>query len=80
MRDRTLSRRGGVRFALYVDIIQVRNFFHVVAEGNLPAEWMGCETGDPANDPITFRFYWLPFSQGHVLTAGQGALLGCLLD
>src|SRR5437763_1107615 len=46
----------------------------------LPAEWMGCETGDTANDPINFRFYWLPLSQGHVLAAGQGALLGRLFD
>jgi len=45
-----------------------------------PSRVDGLRTGDTANDPINFRFYWLPLSQGHVLAAGQGALLGRLFD
>lgn len=45
-----------------------------------PDRWIAEEHGDGISEPIRFELYWLPLAQGHVLAAGQSALLGRLLD
>ena len=53
--------------------------FHLELEGEAPERWVSRE--DDAGDgspPLRLECYWIPLAQGHVLAAGQGALLGQL--
>lgn len=56
-----------------------RHFFHLEADDETPARWISHES-DPDDGSGTKRFecYWIPLTQGHTLSAGQGALLGLL--
>ncbi|MFG1849684.1 NUDIX domain-containing protein [Micromonospora carbonacea] len=63
----------------YADAVHVRRFFHLSVEGaEVPDRWIAMERGD--SEPIRFELYWLPLAQGHVLAAGQSALLSRLFD
>ncbi|MFI6164731.1 NUDIX domain-containing protein [Micromonospora haikouensis] len=65
----------------YADAVHVRHFFHLSVEGaEVPDRWIAVERGDGDGEPIRFELYWLPLAQGHVLAAGQSALLGRLFD
>lgn len=65
----------------YADAVHVRHFFHLsVAASSVPDRWVTEEHGDGDRSPIRFELYWIPLAQGHVLAAGQSAMLGRLLD
>ena len=65
----------------YVDAVHVRHFFQLsVEDSEVPKRWIAEEHGDGTSKPIRFELYWLPLAQGHVLAAGQSALLGRLFD
>jgi 8-oxo-dGTP pyrophosphatase MutT (NUDIX family) len=56
-----------------------RHVFHLEIDGETPTRWISEEL-DPedGSGPKRFECYWIPLSQGHTLSAGQGALLGDL--
>ena len=56
-----------------------RHVFHLEIDGETPTRWVS-EESDPDDESGTKRFecYWIPLTQGHTLSAGQGALLGQL--
>lgn len=65
----------------HADAIHVRHYFHLALDGDeVPERWVAYERGDGDQEPIRFELYWIPLAQAHVLAAGQGALLGRLLD
>lgn len=65
----------------YADAVHVRHFYHLSVESpEVPERWFSAELGDGSTAPIRFECYWLPLVQGHVLAAGQSALLGRLFD
>lgn len=54
-----------------------RHVFHLEIIGDAPASWLSQENDpDDGSDRKRFECYWIPLAQGHVLSAGQGALLG----
>ncbi|AEV84720.1 NUDIX hydrolase [Actinoplanes sp. SE50] len=65
----------------YADAVHVRHFFHLTVDApEVPERWFTEERGDGDGTPVRFECYWLPLAQGHVLAAGQSALLGRLFD
>jgi hypothetical protein len=58
---------------------QPRHVFHLAPGGTPPERWVSAED-HPADGSAKKRFecFWVPLTQGHSLTAGQGALLGRL--
>lgn len=65
----------------YADAIHVRHFYQLSIDSpEVPERWFSAERGDGDRAPIRFECYWLPLAQGHVLAAGQAALLGRLFD
>ena len=56
-----------------------RHIFHLEVEEGTPERWVSVE-GDPddGGGPKRFECYWIPLTQGHALSGGQGALLGHL--
>ncbi|HET7736890.1 MAG TPA: NUDIX domain-containing protein [Nocardioidaceae bacterium] len=63
----------------YRDELQTRHVFRLEIDTETPDRWVAREN-DPGDGgrPIEFECYWIPIAQGHVLSAGQGALLGRL--
>lgn len=56
-----------------------RHVFHLEILGETPMRWISEELDpDDGSGPKRFECYWIPLSQGHTLSAGQGALLGQL--
>ena len=56
-----------------------RHFFHLEVDGATPELWVSQEEDpDDGSGPKRFECYWIPLAQGHVLSGGQGALLGQL--
>lgn len=65
----------------YADAIHVRHFYHLSIDlPEVPERWYTEERGEGGSAPIRFECYWLPVAEGHVLAAGQSALLGRLFD
>jgi 8-oxo-dGTP diphosphatase len=65
----------------YADAVHVRHFYLLSVDSpEAPERWFSAERGDGSITPIRFECYWLPLAQGHVLAAGQPALLGRLFD
>jgi len=65
----------------YADAVHVRHFFELRVTGDdVPERWHSYEYGDGDGEPIRFELYWIPLERAHVLSAGQGALIGRLLD
>lgn len=60
----------------YRDEIHERHFFLARASGSTPDRWSGAEAHDGLAPETAFDFFWIPLRLGHVLAAGQGALLG----
>lgn len=60
----------------YRDEIHERFFYLAVPTADLPDKWSGVENHDGLQSPTVFDFFWIPLRLGHVLVAGQGALLG----
>ena len=63
----------------YRDELHHRHVFHLEVAGAVPERWVTTED-DPSDggEPVRFECYWVPLAQGHVLSGGQGALLGWL--
>ena len=55
--------------------IQERHFFLAKPTADLPERWRSQEDHDGAQDPTRFECLWIPLESGHVLQAGQGAML-----
>jgi 8-oxo-dGTP pyrophosphatase MutT (NUDIX family) len=78
---RVVRKLGEVDYdvAPYRAELQHRHVFHLELEGEAPERWVGHENdagdGSPA---LRLECYWVPLAQAHVLSAGQGALLGRL--
>ncbi|GAB2681234.1 NUDIX hydrolase [Thalassiella azotivora] len=65
--------------APYRDEVHRRHVVHLTVDGEVPERWLSAEP-DPDDGTGSRRFecFWIPLTQGHVLSAGQGALLGRL--
>jgi 8-oxo-dGTP pyrophosphatase MutT (NUDIX family) len=65
--------------APYRPEVHHRHVFHLEVDGVAPERWVSTE-GDPDDGSGAKRFecYWIPLTQGHALSGGQGALLGQL--
>jgi 8-oxo-dGTP pyrophosphatase MutT (NUDIX family) len=59
----------------YRDEIQERHFVLAHPTAELPDRWIGHENHCDQEASIRFEFFWLPLRNGHVLQAGQGAML-----
>ena len=55
--------------------IQERHFFLAVPTGDLPERWNSKEFHDGERVATRFECFWIPIISGHILQAGQGALL-----
>lgn len=60
------------------DQVHERHVFHLAAPDGLPDQWVWFEEHDGGREREAFLYSWIPVTQGHVLSAGQGALLGLL--
>jgi 8-oxo-dGTP pyrophosphatase MutT (NUDIX family) len=59
--------------------IHHRHVFHLEVDGVTPQRWVSTENNpDDRSGPKRFECYWIPLTQGHILSGGQGALLGDL--
>jgi 8-oxo-dGTP pyrophosphatase MutT (NUDIX family) len=78
---RVVRKLGEVDYdvAPYRAELHHRHVFHLELEGEAPERWVSRENdaGD-GSQPLPLECYWIPLAQGHVLVAGQGALLGRL--
>jgi 8-oxo-dGTP pyrophosphatase MutT (NUDIX family) len=78
---RVVRKLGEVDYdvAPYRAELHHRHVFHLELEGEAPERWVSRENdaGD-GSPPLPLECYWIPLAQGHVLAAGQGALLGRL--
>ena len=59
----------------YRSEIQERHFFLVVPTADLPERWDSEENHDEERKPTYLECFWIPLNTGHILQAGQGALL-----
>lgn len=64
----------------YRDELQRRHVFHLAVDGPVPERWACAEEHDGHGPPTRLECFWVPLRHGHVLQAGQGALLGRLFD
>ena len=55
--------------------VQERYFFLAVPTADLPDRWDSEEKHDEEQKPTHFECFWIPLTAGHILQAGQGALL-----
>ena len=63
----------------YRDEVQHRHFFRLSVHEETPPRWVSHENDpDDGTGVIRFECYWIPLTRGHVLSGGQGALLGRL--
>jgi 8-oxo-dGTP pyrophosphatase MutT (NUDIX family) len=54
-----------------------RHVFQLRVEQATPERWVSKEKDpDEGSGPIRLECYWIPLAQAHVLSSGQGALLG----
>jgi 8-oxo-dGTP pyrophosphatase MutT (NUDIX family) len=78
---RVVRKLGELDYDLapYRSELQHRHVFHLALDGEAPERWVSRENdaGD-GSAPLRLECYWIPLSHGHVLSAGQGALLGRL--
>ena len=58
---------------------QHRHVFHLEVDEPTLERWVSLEKDpDDGSGPKRFECYWIPLTQGHALSSGQGALLGGL--
>ncbi len=55
--------------------IQHRRFFLAKPTASFPDRWDSAEMHDGNQPPTNFECFWIPLERGHILQAGQGALL-----
>ena len=58
--------------------IQERHFFLAEPTEELPERWNSQEEHDGTQPPTRFECFWIPLAHGHILQAGQGALLSAV--
>lgn len=65
--------------APYRSEVHHRHVIQLELDGEAPELWVSYENdaGD-GSPPMRLECYWIPLTQGHVLSAGQGALLSRL--
>jgi len=65
--------------APYRSEIHHRHVFNLEVDGAIRERWVSTEVNpDDGSGPIRFECFWIPLTQAHALSAGQGALLGTL--
>ena len=63
----------------YRDEVQHRHVFQLAVDEETPARWVSHEKdADDGSAVLRFECFWIPLTRGHVLSGGQGALLGRL--
>ncbi|TBL43330.1 NUDIX domain-containing protein [Verrucosispora sp. SN26_14.1] len=60
--------------------IQRRHVFELALHGPTPERWASQEDHDGEQEPTLFECFWIPLQAAHVLQAGQGALVGRLVE
>ncbi len=58
--------------------IQFRHYYHFVYDGKMVDSWFTQEEHDGLLPPTKLRCFWIPLEDGHVLSAGRGALLSLI--
>ena len=73
-----LSFLGTAKYDRSPEIPEVHERYFFLAEPieELPERWPSQEDHDGKGPPTHFECFWIPVARGHVLQAGQGALLG----
>lgn len=64
----------------YRNEIQHRHFFLAKPTASLPDRWKSAEKHDGTQLLTNFECFWIPLETGHILQAGQGALLYTLCE
>lgn len=74
------SYLGTENFDMYPtkDEVQERHFFRAEPTKELPERWVSKEEHDGKQPPTNFECFWVPLKSGHILQAGQSALLSKL--
>ncbi len=60
--------------------IQRRHVFHLELTEPTPKRWISQEDHDGESAPTHLECFWIPLESAHILQAGQGALLGRLVE
>lgn len=55
--------------------IHERHFFLAEPTEDLPERWNSQEDHDGTQEPTRFECFWIPLERGHILQAGQAAML-----
>lgn len=58
--------------------IHERHFFLAEPIEALPERWNSQEDHDGTQEPTHFECFWIPLERGHILQAGQSALLSAI--
>jgi 8-oxo-dGTP pyrophosphatase MutT (NUDIX family) len=61
--------------------IHSRHFFHLAVTGPVPERWASVELHEelvPPAPPTRLECFWIPLRYAHLLSLGQGALIGRL--
>lgn len=83
LHDFTVVRKLGVTeydITPYRDELQRRHVFQLALHQPTPERWLSQEDHDGEQPPTVFECFWIPLRDGHVLQAGQGALLARLCE
>jgi 8-oxo-dGTP pyrophosphatase MutT (NUDIX family) len=74
---RILRELGTAMYNMSPRLLQVHERHFLLAEPteNLPERWKSQEMHDREQEPTHFECFWIPLERGHILMAGQGALI-----
>nr|WP_207386570.1 hypothetical protein [Protofrankia symbiont of Coriaria ruscifolia] len=67
-------------FSPYRFEIQRRHVLHLELTEPASDRWASQEDHDGEQEPTHFECFWIPLEDAHILSSGQGALLGHLYD
>jgi 8-oxo-dGTP pyrophosphatase MutT (NUDIX family) len=76
---RLVHRLGETEYDMspYRDEVQHRHVYQLAVDEETPPRWDSHENDpDDGSGVIRFECFWIPLTHGHVLSGGQGALLG----
>ncbi len=76
---RLVRKLGETQYDLspYRDEVHHRHVFQMTVDEETPVRWVSrAEDPGDGSGVIRFECYWIPLTRGHVLSGGQGALLG----
>ena len=78
---RIISFLGNTTYDMHPQKQEIHERFFFLAEPtvDLPQRWKSQEDHNGTRPPTHFECFWIPLERGHILQAGQGALLSEIL-